>query len=206
VGPAVVIGLLAVALHHSGALRRSTADDPSGGRLRLRFDRSKLTPGVLGVGLSATGLIAYCTYLWIEFGDPLAFLTTQSAPGWDQGTGPRTWFKVVFFELLSDRAPFVVRLIPPAIATVFFIYMIPAVWRRFGWGYGAYTAAIVLIPAMGSGDFQGMARYLLAAFPVFALVAEWAARSDVRRLAVLGTGVMGLAVGATLFSVGFYLA
>jgi hypothetical protein len=28
----------------------------------------------------------------------------------------------------------------------------------------------------------------------------------VRRLAVLGTGVMGLAVGATLFSVGFYLA
>ena len=204
VGPAVVLGLLAVAVHRSGALRRTV--ELGMARARLQVDRTKLTPGVFGVGLSAGGLIAYCTYLWIRFGDPVAFLTTQSSPGWDQGVGPRTWLKFGFLNLLRERQPFVIRLIPPAIATVFFLCVIPAVWRRFGWGYGVYTAAVVIIPAIGSGDFQGMARYLLAAFPVFALVGERVAQSDLWRRAAIATGGIGLVVGATLFSVGFYLA
>ena len=203
VGPAVVIGLIAVAVERSGALRRDAATD---GRRRLAFDRSRLRPGHVGLVLSASGLVAYCAYLWSRFGDPVAFLSVQSAPGWDQGAGPRTWFKLQFFDLLFGGHAFVVRLFPPAIATVFFLVMVPFVWRRFGWGYGVYTAAVVLIPSMGSGDFQGMARYLLAAFPVFALVGEWLAESVVRRRAALSVGGVGLIVGAALFSSGFYLA
>ena len=42
---------------------------------------------------------------------------------------------------------------------------IPAVVRRFGWRYGAYVGVLVLVPAVGSQDFQGLGRYLLGAFP-----------------------------------------
>ena len=30
----------------------------------------------------------------VRFGDPVAFATVQEAPGWYQGSGPHTWFKV----------------------------------------------------------------------------------------------------------------
>ena len=39
------------------------------------------------------------------------------------------------------------------------------VLRRFGWGYAVYSLAIVGIPLLGTGDFQGMGRYLLGGFP-----------------------------------------
>lgn len=202
VAPAVVLGLLAVGLQRSGALRRAV----DGGRARIDVDRSRLSPGVFGLLASSSGLLAYCAYLWARFGDPFAFLSVQSAPGWDQGAGPRTWFKLQFFDLLLGGHAFVIRLFAPAIATMFFVVAIPFVWRRFGWGYGVYTAAVVLIPAMGSGDFQGMARYLMAAFPVFAWVAEWLARSTFRRVGALSVGALGLAFGAGAFATGFYLA
>ena len=43
--------------------------------------------------------------------------------------------------------------------------------RRLGWGYGAYTAVALLMPAVPSANFLGMGRYILAAFPCFAVVA-----------------------------------
>ena len=46
--------------------------------------------------VSGLGLAAWCIYLWIQFGDPLAFVSVQAAPGWYQGSGPHTWFKVVY--------------------------------------------------------------------------------------------------------------
>jgi hypothetical protein len=56
-----------------------------------------------GVVCSLIGLAGWCGYLWLRFGDPLAFLTVQAAPGWDQGSGPATWFKVTY--LLTGLRP-----------------------------------------------------------------------------------------------------
>ena len=46
--------------------------------------------------VSLVGVAAWSGYLWVRFGDPLAFLTVQGALGWDQGSGPATWFKVAY--------------------------------------------------------------------------------------------------------------
>jgi hypothetical protein len=48
--------------------------------------------------------------------------------------------------------------------------------RRFGWGYGAYSLVIVLLPAISTKDFGGMGRYGLAAFPCIAAIGLWLER------------------------------
>ena len=46
-------------------------------------------------------------------------------------------------------------------------------WRRFGWGYAAYAAVVIAIPIIGTKDFMGTGRYVLAAFPVIAAAGDF---------------------------------
>jgi len=205
VAPAVAIGLACVALDRTGVL--SWEPPPDGGRRRFTVDRARFGAPMLWVGLSVSGLVVWCAYLWSRFGDPLAFLTVQEAPGWAQPAGPSTWFKQTFFDLIGGGHLFVLRLVPQALVTIAFLALVPAVAKRFGWGYGAYVLVVIGIPALGTGDFQGMGRYALAAFPVFALVGAWLAERARSWMApaLLAVSGVGLGVGAALFSVGFYL-
>lgn len=203
VAPAVIVGLVAVALDRSGVVQRVRSEVGT----RWRVDRDRWRPGILLVACSAAGLACWCGWLWWRFGDPLAFLTVQSSPGWDQAAGPRTWFKVRFFSLLFGGHLSVLRLAPQALGVLTGLALSPAVARRFGWGYGAYVVAVIGIPAIGTGDFMGTGRYVLAAFPVFALVGEWLSvrRTSWLAPAVLGAAAVGLVVGAGMFGAGNYL-
>jgi hypothetical protein len=122
--------------------------------------------------MSGAGLVAWMIYLGVRFGDPVAFATVQGSPGWDQSGGPRTWFKVPFFGLLYYRDwDTAVLVVPQALACVAAVLLARVVWRRFGWGYAAYTVVSLAIPIIGTKDFMGSGRYVLAAYPVFAAAA-----------------------------------
>jgi hypothetical protein len=122
--------------------------------------------------VSGAGLLAWMVYLGVRFGDPVAFATVQGAPGWDQGGGPRTWFKVPFFgALYFGRWDDVLLVVPQALVAVAAVLLVPTVWRRFGWGYTAYTVVSLAIPLIGTKDFMGSGRYVLAAYPVMAAAA-----------------------------------
>ncbi|XXF81550.1 mannosyltransferase family protein [Myxococcaceae bacterium GXIMD 01537] len=147
--------------------------------------------------LSALGFGLYVLYLWREFGEPLAFVKVQGAPGWAQQPGWHTWLKVEWFHNvmdpglgLRDRARFAAH----AFVTVLALALVWPTARRLGWGYGAYTLAIVGMPALSTKDFMGMGRYLLSAFPLFLtgalLLRDW---PRLRRT--------GLAFGAVLLLV-----
>jgi hypothetical protein len=125
-----------------------------------------------GLLLSGAGLIAWMVYLGVRFGDPLAFATVQGAPGWDQGGGPRTWFKVPFVgALYFGRWHDVVLVAPQALASMAAVLLFRTVWRRFGWGYAAYTLVSLGIPLIATKDFMGMGRYVLDAYPILAAAA-----------------------------------
>ena len=101
-----------------------------------------------------------------EFGHPLAFVEVESAPGWDQGGGPRTWFKVAFLGTVLQgpaRSRAALRSRRCCLAA---LLLLRRVWRRFGWGYVAYCVGRARHPALGTKDFMGSGRYVLAAFPV----------------------------------------
>jgi hypothetical protein len=122
--------------------------------------------------LSGAGLVAWMVYLGVRFGDPLAFAAVQGSPGWEQGAGPRTWFKVGFFGTLYYRIwDTIVLLVPQALACLAALLLVRTVWRRFGWGYAAYTVVSLAIPLIGTKDFMGTGRYVLAAYPVLAAAA-----------------------------------
>ena len=149
-------------------------------RANLISNPSAFVLGMPGLGKStfvrrqALGLAGFCFYQWRKFGDPFTFITVQSA--WDQESGPRTWLKVRFFEdltTLDDRNILgSLSYLAHPVLTFAALALVPRVFRRFGYGYGTYALLAVLVPALATKNFFGMARYLLAAFPIFAVAGE----------------------------------
>jgi branched-chain amino acid transport system permease protein len=86
------------------------------------------------------------------------------------------------------------------------LFTLPRIARRFGWTYAVFTAGVLLLPIIGTKDFMGTGRYLLVAFPVFALVGEWLADRPRLRPAVLVVSGSTLLFLTTLFARGHYLA
>ncbi len=186
--PAIVIGLLVRSLE----LRR-------GQKLRA----IDFVPALAGCGL-----LAYMIFLSARFGDPLAFAHAQAAQGWDNAPGWHTWLKVAWFEAMFPRvAPLVaVRLGGHALVTLCALALVVPTWRRLGHGYGAYTLVAVGLPALSSHDFQGLGRYVLAAFPLFVTVALLLAERPRLNRAYLAASAVLLAVLAVGFGAGGYIA
>jgi hypothetical protein len=158
-----------------------------------------------GVLLSGTGLLVYCGYQWLRFDNPFAFVATESAPGWDQGTGLRVWFKVALVdELRASSSLGQLKLLSAALACLVVVLLLPRIRRRFGWGYAAFTAVVVAIPFVTTKDFFGSGRYMLAAFPAFAAAADFLARRPAWVLrTVLVLFAVGLAYGMVLYTRGY---
>jgi hypothetical protein len=197
VGVVLVIALAVRALERRGAFDRSATG---------RFEWSRARWADAGVLVSVLGLVAWCLYLWARFDDPFAFAGAQAA--WDQGAGPETWLKVQFFRDIADlRSPraWVLFMAHPVL-TVAAACLLPRVFRRFGVGYGVYATLLIGLSAVSTKNFFGMARYLLAAFPVLAVVGELLAeRPRLQRVALPASGV-GLVVLTAIFGTGYYLS
>jgi len=159
-----------------------------------------------GVLLSAGGLVAFSLYLWARFGDPLAFLTGQEA--WDQQAGPRTWLKVQFFEDVTDfSSPLSwLTFVAHPVLTITGLALVPRVFRRFGRGYGVYVLLLIGLSALSTKNFFGMSRYLLAAFPCFAVAGELLADRPRLRRAATAASAIGLVLLTAAFSRGYYLS
>ena len=158
-----------------------------------------------GVLLSGLGLAGWMLYLWADYGDPLAFSTVQAAPGWNQGSGPRTWFKVDYVGAVLWRSPdLVARLTAQALMMLIAVLLLRRVWRLFGWGYLAYSVVVLAIPLLGTKDFMGTGRYGLAAFPVIAAAGHVLATTRHRwlRPIVLAACLAGLLTIAFVFATG----
>ncbi len=214
VGVAVAIGLVVRVLEML-AERRATA--PEQAQLPARRwpvhvgwrELFRAVPAVrwreAGVLLSGLGLAAWCLYLWTTFGDPLAFNTVQGAPGWYQGTGPKTWFKLVFFgTMVHGPLDVALRVAAQALMCLIAVLLLRRVWRLFGWGYLAYSVVVLTIPLLGTKDFMGTGRYVMAAFPVIAAAGHLlaAARPRWLRPVVLAAGFLGMVVVTFVFATG----
>ncbi len=189
IGLALVGGLVARALE-----RRHRAGD-----VRLAWRDA-------GVLVSLLGLLGYCFYLWRRFDDPLLFATAQEA--WGQGAGPRTWFKVRFFEDLSTLRPSLAAIgyLAHPVLTIAGLALVPRVFRRLGWGYGAYALLILGMSCLGTKNFFGMARYVMAAFPCFAVAGELLVERPRIAAAAYAIGGVGLVVLTVTFGRSYYLS
>ena len=82
----------------------------------------------------------------------------------------------------------------------------PRIVRRFGWAYALYTLGVIGLALVGTKDFQSSGRYLIGAFPCFAVLAESLAARPPLRFVVLALSLTALAVMAVAYGRGTYLA
>ena len=77
-----------------------------------------------------------------------------------------------------------------------------------GWSYAVYVFGVVALPLLGTKDWQGTGRYMLAAWPVFAALAMWMVETDRRRLRAVVLVVSGVALVflTSGYARGYYLA
>ena len=210
VGPAVVIALAVRQLERRGALRTTTR--VWRGRswaFPVGVEWSKLRASDALVLVSAVGFAAYSGYLWVRWGDPLLFSTVQKY--WNQSNGPVTWFKLHLAGItvlrLRSRWLYIIGCSFQGGLALGSLYLVGRIRRRFGWGYATLVVFLMGIPVIGSKDFQGLGRYLLAAFPVFAWAGAWLAdQPRGRRRAILGGSAVSLLVWSHLFARGYYVA
>ena len=207
IGVGTILGLIALVIERRGALTRTPAAARRWPWSGWHFDRSKLRRRDAGVLLSFAGIGSYCVFLSRIVGDPIAFNTVQSAAGWNQGAGPKTWIKYEFFALVvRGGLSYSSRLLLEALLCLVFLLAIPLVAKRIGGAYTVYCAVIIGIPLIGSSTMQGFGRYLLSAFPVFALGGMVLAdRARPRQVVLASSGVL-LFVLASFFGRGFYLS
>jgi hypothetical protein len=190
VAPAVLLGLL---VRHWELKRR-------------RGER--LGPGDAVLLLAGAGMAAYVGYQGWAFGEPLAFVKVQSAPGWDHVPGWSTWLKDAWFAAMSGngKASAKLQFLLHALAAVVPLLLAWPMRRTLGLGYAVYVAGVVAIPAWAMKDFWGMGRYALAAFPCFLYVSlALESRPKVRRWLALASGI-GFCVLAINFGRGAWVA
>lgn len=209
VGVAVAVGLVVRMLEIRAQQVAGPQDDGTLSARRVPFAALlRAVPTVrwrqVGVLVSGLGLLGWTTYLWIAFGNPLAFVAAEAAPGWDQGSGPKTWFKVAFVgTVLHGPHGVALALLAQAAFALIAVLLLPRVLRLFGWGYFAFSVVVIAIPIIGTKDFMGTGRYLLAAFPIVAAGGDWLAANRYRgwlRPLVLVLFAAGLVFAASLYA------
>ena len=75
----------------------------------------------------------------------------------------------------------------------------------FGFAYGLFLALLVATPTVSTEDFMGTGRYLMAAFPAFALVGEQLSERRRPRVAWMAVSASLLLFMGFLFARSTYL-
>ncbi len=182
IGIALMLGLTL----RSFELVSVSVDAPSSDRWS-QWSRSPLK----WVLLSLPGLAVYPIYLWITEGDPFLFI--EAGAGWGHGLDLSTILKVEMIGSTGNRLLQVAIVVQLAILVLAFICL-PAVGRMFGRGYVAFCAVAILLPALVRPTLLGVGRYVLLAFPIFAVVAE-TLRRDLPRARWIALAVSVAAFG-----------
>lgn len=138
-----------------------------------RLSLASLAPVVTPV----IGMLSYCAYLYVRFGDP--FLWTKGQVAWGRvfaGIWPGV--QALFmdrYEFISDSSFYRYSLEQPydLLHTLAAIFVLLSIWptiRRFGLAYGAFTAVNILPPLI-VGGMMSIGRMTSVLFPAFLWVA-----------------------------------
>ena len=123
------------------------------------------------------GMLAYCAYLYLRFGDPLVWTKGQRAWG-RVFAGVWPGIRALFmdrYQRIADESFYFYSLTMPydLLHTAAAIFVLMSIWptvRRFGLAYGAFTAVNILPPLI-MGGMLSIGRMTSVLFPAFLWVA-----------------------------------
>ena len=214
VGVVGALALTVTALERSGALVPPEDGFAARWGIPTKFVRSAVPRRIAVLPLGVAGAAAFFGYCWVKTGDVLAYVRVNDRL---LGRGPllswRSTLKTASTTLGSMRAevrdygatdlPHVLGNFLNLGLTLACAATIPRVAKRFGWGYGLYVLGIVALIWTGSPFLGASARYLLAAFPVFAYFgSELERRTPVVRWLLLGSSTVALVAVSACWALG----
>lgn len=169
--------------------------------------RSLFKPGVIGALGAPLGVLAFFGYLGVQFGNPLAYLDTQTL--FFKGiraeafpTFPGTTLANSIYGVLTNAPS--TESIAVVSALLFLLVLTLETWARLPRVYGVYMLTVVLF-SLTSGDLISLPRFVLPMFPGFMALGQVGRRPWLDRLILI---VMLILQGvlALLFTKGYWIA
>jgi hypothetical protein len=149
-------------------------------------NRRQLTLRAAAMTAPAAGLLVYCAYLGWRFGDPLAWLSGQSAWGAQPGPSAAPSGSIDLWWLID------------ALPLAFVAASIAPVTRLVGAAYGLFIALNVAPPLLRHG-LMSMGRFSSVMFPAFAWLA-WRVRGRARTVLIIACAMLQAVLGALFFT------
>jgi hypothetical protein len=147
---------------HAGGPRRPLnrpgrqGDDVATGSESLAARRIRLGD-LLGLALAPMGLVAYMTYLWVRFGDPLAFLSIHAHFGRALSNPVETLLRPIWDHVFNVRH-FLTYLVAG--------WLIAATWSRASQPVLVFGWLLFLVP-LATGKYEAIYRVQLTTFPIY---------------------------------------
>lgn len=158
--------------------------------------------------LTPIGTAAYMLYLWLVFGDPLAFV--HGAAAWERA--PQSPL-VAISELLQRPAEGWITAVLSGrihvdnwidfLMVLLFLGLGLVLLYRRRWSEAVFVLLGVIIP-FSSGLLMSQRRYMWVLFPAFILLAQWGEKPWVDRL-ITTLSLTGLALFTALFANGYWV-
>lgn len=160
--------------------------------------------------ISVLGLAGYMGYLWYVTGDPIAFFHVQPFFGANRSGSaivllPQVLWRYV--KIVVTASPVSLQYWVAAAEVTAFIgvlFLIVMHWKdKTVRPFLVYSATVVLVPSL-SGTLSSMPRYILAAFPLFILIAKLHNRWI--KYFMVALSVIGLVVCTSLYLSGYFIS
>jgi Mannosyltransferase (PIG-V) len=146
-----------------------------------RFERQQVVRVLAGLVLVASGIGAYCAYIYRLTGNPFEWAATIQRWGYHPGGAPWTEPLRLVRNLAAHPYAYLSgdHMAPYDLlnggAGILFVLAVPFIWRRLGAAYGLFVLASLWLP-LSSGVFEGIGRYCAVLFPCFIWLASWSSR------------------------------
>jgi len=143
---------------------------------------------VLIIAVIPLGLFSYMAFLQMNFKDPLAFLTVQSAWG-RVNVGPLAVVADDLKDILTEGVSqgTIARLLNLTTMVAFSGASV-IVWRKLGAGYAIYALLAILIPTTSAS--QSLIRYAIVCFPVFMIAGQYGRHANLDRIWLILSGML----------------
>lgn len=155
------------------------------------------------------GLLAYMSYLYLHFGDPLYFLHVQAAFGAGRSNGITLYPQVVYrglkILLTTTKDLKYITYLAEFLAGTLGMLAIVWPWKKISPGITFFALTSAIIPTI-SGSFLSMGRFLLPCLPIYLLIAFWASRHPRLGLVWYLVSAGLCALNALLFLQGYWVA
>ena len=159
--------------------------------------------------ISISGLLAYMTYLWQTLGDALAFIHTQPIFGMGRSGGeivllPQVIYRYAKMLLTADPSTILYwRAFAEISLFGLIVFLLIRYYRDLTRPELWYTITVLLIPTV-SGTLSSYPRYVLAAIPLFVILASKLSNKSIFIVATIQAIILFISIA--LFTTGLFVA